>query len=60
MAVTFTRAADRVVRQQRLLANRFAAGDIVLLAASSLVLIAIGLAYTGRIRGAGAVGSRTG
>jgi cell division protein FtsW (lipid II flippase) len=48
MAVTFTPAAERGVRWRRERESRFGVGDLVLVATSSVVALAIALAYVGR------------
>ena len=48
MAVTFTPAAERDTRRHRERAARFATGDLILVATSCVIALAIGLAYAGR------------
>lgn len=48
MAVTFTPAAERGTRWRRERAGRFGLGDLLLVATSCFVALAIGLAYVGR------------
>ena len=50
MAVTFTSAAERDLRRERHQAIRVSRSDVLLLAVSGVAAIAIGLAYTGRLR----------
>ena len=48
MTVTFTPAAERDTRWRRETAARFGFGDLVLVATSCFVALAIGLAYPDR------------
>src|SRR5438046_676370 len=48
MTVTFTPAAQRDTRWRRERAARFGLGDLLLVATSCFVALAIGLAYVGR------------
>src|SRR6185503_14615725 len=48
MTVTFTPAAERDTRRQRERARRFGIGDLLLVATSCFVALAIALAYVGR------------
>src|SRR5262249_4156216 len=48
MTVTFTPAAERIARHRRERSARFGRGDLVLVATSFVVALAIGLAYAGR------------
>ncbi|OLD13254.1 MAG: hypothetical protein AUJ01_15340 [Acidobacteria bacterium 13_1_40CM_3_65_5] len=50
MAVTYTPAAERDRRRERRRAIRVGRADVVLLAVSSVAALAIGLAYSGRLR----------
>src|SRR2546430_590505 len=53
MTVTFTPAAQRDTRWRRERAARLGLGDLLLVATSCFVALAIGLAYVGRRRTAG-------
>ena len=50
MAVTFTSAAERDLRRERHLVIPVGGWDVALLAVSCVAALAIGLAYTGRLR----------
>jgi cell division protein FtsW (lipid II flippase) len=50
MTATYTSAAERDTRRTRQAARAFGVSDLVMLATSCVALVAIGLAYAGRVR----------